>query len=432
MPFGLRLWLVLLIAGCAESALLVPESDWNTVPLAQRAAIDQAHEKELAAARAEVAAASANLAAMPRTPPAPPRATAAPAENLAPGDPWAEVLRDRERARGEARGRVETAIAEVRRTDLAWRQLWVETAEARLAVVVSQRELVRGQAVNRNMRGEDTYDTAPLRGQFSRAQQRWYALANQARTSRDAFEHASADLASYKEAYAQLMRGLPMRVVEPDVTDDHDAKLTLTGWSISRSDIRRRRGLRHFLDDAIAMQQLRRTTYLLRPIGRMPTVVAAAAPPSSLAQSAPSSAAPGAPPPQGETPRPAAAPALDHPADRAGAAPPTAVATSKAAAPRRTAPKPTTPSTPAPVEHPADRAAPQPTATAAALGKPDAPRGATPAATASARAEPATAPSPPAPAAPGATKPIPSRSGSQTGVAKPIERPPSDADSHLR
>src|SRR5689334_23162790 len=99
MSFGLRLWLLLLIAGCAETALLVPESDWMTVPAPQRAAIDQQHEKELAAARAELLVANANLAAMPRTPAALPKSTPPADPALAPDDPWAEMLRDRERAR---------------------------------------------------------------------------------------------------------------------------------------------------------------------------------------------------------------------------------------------------------------------------------------------------------------------------------------------
>ncbi|HEY6180374.1 MAG TPA: hypothetical protein VIX73_38290, partial [Kofleriaceae bacterium] len=283
MSFGLRLSLLLLIAGCAEGALFVEESDWMTVPAAQRTAIDQQHEKELTAARAELLSANASLAAMPRTPAPLPKATPPADPALASNDPWAEMLRDRERARGEARSRVEVATAELQRTDLAWRQLRVESADARLAVVISQRELVRGQAINRNMRGEDSYDTAPLRGQFSRAQQRWYAVAMRERAARNAYEHASTDLASDKEAYAQVMRGLPMRTIEPDVTDDHDAKLALSGWSVSRSDLRRRRSLRHFRDDAIATPQLRKLTYLLRPIGRMPS------------------------PPPGETPRPATA-----------------------------------------------------------------------------------------------------------------------------
>jgi len=68
MPLGLRLWLLLWIAGCAEQALIVPESDWQTVPTAQRAAIDRQYEADLAAARAELTAATASLAELPKPP----------------------------------------------------------------------------------------------------------------------------------------------------------------------------------------------------------------------------------------------------------------------------------------------------------------------------------------------------------------------------
>jgi len=445
MSFGLRLSLLLLIAGCAEGALLVAESDWMTVPAPQRTAIDQQHEKELSAARAELLSANAHLAAMPRAAAPLPKTTPPADPALAPSDPWGELLRDRERERGEERGRVEAATAELQRTDLAWRQLRVESADARLAVVISQRELVRGQAINRNMRGEDTYDTAPLRGQFSRAQQRWYAVAIRERAARDAYERASTDLASHKEAYAQVMRSLPMRAVEPDVTDDHDAKLALSGWSISRSDIRRRRGLRHFLDDAIAMQQLRRVTYLLRPIGRMPTVIAATpapakapAPASAPAETPRTAAAPD----RGSTPAPALAgkppapsnpaPDFEHPADRAARPAPAVLAAKPAVAkPERPAPPPNAtaaatgkppepPHANQPALRPVERAAPQVNATAA-VGKTETAR-TSQSTTATTKTEP-----PPAPA----SKPGPSRTP-QTGVAKPVERPLSETDGHMR
>jgi hypothetical protein len=421
MPFGLRLSLVLLIAGCAESALLVPESDWMIVPAPQRATLDKQYETELAACRAELAAASASLAAIPHAQPAPPRASAA-AEPAIPGDdPWLEVERHRAQQRNEARGRVEATTAEVYRADLAWRQLRVETAEARLAMVVSQRELIRAQAINRNLRGEDTYDAAPLRGQFSREQRHWYALATKAATARDAFEHATTDLASYKEAYAQLARALPMRVAEPDITEDHEARLSLTGWSISRSDIRRRRGLGRFLDDAIATPQLRKQTYWLRPLGRTPTAVAAAPAASTAAAPAPTAPAAEAPAPKlaatpsAASPAPAAPPAAvyAHPADRAAAAP--AIASKPIAPP------------PSPA---AKAVAPAPPAVAAA--KPDAPPSTAPAGKPAAPAvlavKPATLP-PTAPAAKPATPASPAALAAKSAAlaATPADRPATPA-----
>src|SRR5215813_11702215 len=78
MPLGLRLWLLLWIAGCAEQALIVPESDWQTVPPAQRTAIDRKYDADLAAARTELTSATASLAELPKAPPAPPRAAPRP------------------------------------------------------------------------------------------------------------------------------------------------------------------------------------------------------------------------------------------------------------------------------------------------------------------------------------------------------------------
>src|SRR5262245_55926628 len=118
MPFGLRLSLLLLIAGCAEGALVVPDSDWRTVPATQRESIDRRNDAELAPARTELDAATANLAAFQRAP-APPRATPPRTPAAAPGDPdeLAKLARDLERARGEALGRVNAATDSKQRTD---------------------------------------------------------------------------------------------------------------------------------------------------------------------------------------------------------------------------------------------------------------------------------------------------------------------------
>jgi hypothetical protein len=259
MPFGLRLWLLLWIAGCAEQALLVPESDWQTVPPAQRAAIDRKYEADLAASRAELAAATKSLGELPRTPPPPPPAPApagarpsAPASAPSGDDPWQTAMRDHEHARADARGRVETTRVEAQRTDAAWRQLRFDTAQAEVDMLVAQREAIRAQAINRNLPGDDTYDSAPLRGQFSRAQQRWYAISTRARAARDAYERATTDLASAKEAYAQIMRNGPAHLRQSLPSDDHTAHLELAGWVVLRSDLRHRRGPGAAQDDVPA------------------------------------------------------------------------------------------------------------------------------------------------------------------------------------
>ena len=105
-----------------------------------------------------------------------------------------------------------------------------------LDMLIAQREVIRAQAINRNLPGDDTYDSAPVRGQFSRAQQRWYAVSTRARTARDAFEHASTDLASAKEAYAQIMRNGPARMRGLLAADDHPTHLELAGWVANAVD----------------------------------------------------------------------------------------------------------------------------------------------------------------------------------------------------
>jgi hypothetical protein len=478
---GLRLSLLLLIAGCAEQALVVPDTDWRTVPAAQRDTIDHQHDAELAAARAELAAASASLAAFQRVQPVAPRARpqASPVATD-PDDAYASVARDHEKARSDALHRVEAAIAELQRSDLAWRQLRVDAASARIQVVVSQRELTRAQTIDHNLPGTDHYEVAPLRGQFSRAQQHWYAIANRAGAARDAFERASTSLASAKEAYAQLMRGGMIRLPELAGDDDHTARLELTGWAVTRSDLlRRRRGLRHLLDDAAATPQLRKVAIRLSPAPRLaPSAAAPAEPPRST----PPPAVPSADHRTG-----AALPVIDHPADRAGApAPPTTTAAGKAPAaapPQATAGAGSRPAAALPVttvaarpaavppgppafEHPADRAGnPAP---AAAASNARAARPAQPTAPKEEHAPPATPASPTAAAAAGtraasprsnaaarpadraapATAPIAAeRPVSQaavtpsaphaapptgSGVAKPVERPMPEADTRTR
>lgn len=263
---------------------MVPDADWQTVPPARRAAVDRQHEVDLAAARTELAAATASLAELKRTPA--PAAAARPGTSsiatAAPDDEWVAAMRDHEHSRGDAFTRVEAAKAEWRRTDLNWRELRLETARARLELVVCERELVRAQTIDRGLPGTDHYDVAPLRGQFSRAQQRWHAVASNARQARIAFERASTTLASAKEAYAQLMRNGPAQLPlpPPAETDERTIRLDLSGWAITRSDISRRRGLRHYLEAAAnAPPQLRKSAFKLSPTPRSAPLSAGAAPP---------------------------------------------------------------------------------------------------------------------------------------------------------
>src|ERR1043165_3177539 len=114
MRFGLRLLYLLLIAGCAEQALIVADADWRTVPQTQRDKIDRQHETDLAAAQAELKAATASLAAFQQVP-QPPHGASGHPNAAAPADPsdlWATTARDHEKSRNDALGRVEAAMAE--------------------------------------------------------------------------------------------------------------------------------------------------------------------------------------------------------------------------------------------------------------------------------------------------------------------------------
>jgi hypothetical protein len=495
MSLGLRLSLLpLLIAGCASQLVTVPASDWQTVPAPQRETVDRQHAADLAAARTELTAATASLAAAQRSQPPPvaaSRTATAPrtpvtAKPAAGGDDSAKALQAQEKARIDVAAQIESAKAAWQRADLTWRQRRVDAANARFAVLDCQRELVRAQTIEHNLPGTDTYDIAPLRGQFSQAQQRWYGAANKARQARAAFEQASANLSAAKEAYAQVMRGGP-RPAPPPSLAAAPPPLELPGWTLPRSEVRRRRGLRRSLDAgtspqlrgvAIQLKVTSRTSQAIalgmtpiaadspttnaKPVIEAPQVTvppapakpAATPPPSAPAVAAKPAAAP--PPPSAPTvaAKPAAAPpsappVVAKPAATAPSAP--TVAAKPAAAPPPSAPvaaKPAAAPQSAPaVAKPADAplvptsAAAGPTAnpkpaTGAPASKPSAaaakPAAAPPQGPPNAAAKPADAPLFPTSAAAGpAVSPRPAAApqpGAPTAAAKPAERPVSQTD----
>jgi hypothetical protein len=267
----LRLSLLpLLFAGCASGLMTVPDADWNTVPPAQRAALDRQYETDIAAARAELADARTSLAQLRAAPPPaaearPPAVAASDQEDPA----WAAAVVRYDQDTTAARTRVDTAKLAAQRADLTWRQARVAAAESRLDVVARERELKRAKAIDHNLLGTDTYDGAPLRGQLSQAQKRWYADSTAEHHARGELDHAAAAVSTAKEAYAQLMRGgpghtpveAPAAMAEAELPKPH---FELTGWAITRSDVTRRHGLRHYLEQAMAQPaQLRRTSVRL-------------------------------------------------------------------------------------------------------------------------------------------------------------------------
>jgi hypothetical protein len=377
MSPGLRLWLLpLLIAGCAHQFLVVPDSDWQKVPAPQRAAIDRQHEADLVSARAELKSASAVLADAQRAPATPAGPTTAAAKPDPDADPWAIAVYDHDQSRVAARTRVHDAVVAWQRTRLTWRQRQVEAAGARLDMVVCDRELTRARAIDHTLPGTDHYDSAPLQAQFSSAQKRWHAAATAARQARAAFERASTTLASAKEAYAQLMRNGPVHVaMSPPMDSDERPRLELTAWTITRTDIGRRKGLRHLLEAAAnAPPQLRKREFRLRPAPRTPasetpraSTPVVAPPPGAgapAADAAPSVKSPGA----AEKRRPAgattsAAPPTEkswdfvEPAPRP-ARPARSVAPATTAAPSRRAPRVEAPPSPKPWDFVEPAAAP--------------------------------------------------------------------------
>jgi len=395
MSLGLR-WslLPLLIAGCASELLVVPDADWRTVPATQRDTVDRQLAADLAAARAELTAATTSLAATPHIQPTPVAPRPAPAAKPA-------AAGDDDHARITAVAQVESAKAAWQRADLAWRKLRVDAANARIEVVVCQRELVRAQTIDHDLPGTDHYDVAPLRGQFSQAQQRWYGVASNARQARAVLERASASLSAAKEAYAQLMR--PPGSTQPSIAaDDRPPPLQLTGGTVVRSDIHRRRGLRHFLD-AGASPQLRSVAMQLNA-GRSAQAIHLGMTPVPAA--APTNATPAVEAPRGAAPT-AAPTAVAKPAERPAAPVSPAVNVANNAKPAGVAPQ----AAPNAVAKPADRPTPPASATAGNAGAAAKPADRSTAPTAVAK--PADRPKAPTGAA----------ASSATAVAKPVDHP---------
>jgi len=403
---GFRLSLLpILFAGCTSGLLVVPDADWQQVPPAQRAAIDRQYAADLAAARAEDTASKASLAELRHAPPPPaearPLVVAAPDVKDADDPAWAEAVARYDKASAAARTKVDAAHVAAQRADLAWREARVEVAEARLDVLVRDRELRRAHAVDRNLLGTDTYDAAPLRGQMSEAQKRWYAASSKAHHARGAYEHAVAVLSMAKESYAQLMRGGPGQAsVEPPPSAPIERvkpHFELPGWAVTRSDITRRRGLRHYLEQAAASPAQLRWVSLRLSVRKLPVATAPRSGPEA-------STAPGIPAPTGSDPgRPASA---TKPAETAST---TVAARPSPARPAAAAPPPLT------------KAAPPPAAaTAAKLPSQNQARPAAPPAVATPK--PATAAAKPTDAAAATVaagvKPVPSPPAAN---AKPIE-----------
>jgi hypothetical protein len=194
-------------AGCAPGFTTVSDKQWQTVPAAERDAIERTTGAELARAEAELRAATTALAAAQAAMKAPPPVVrTGPAPGTIADD---AAVGEHERFKRAAIAQVETAKAAWRRADLAWRELRVESATAWLALVRAERELIRASAVDRRSSSLD-FDLANYRGQLANAQARFYHVSTRTDEARIALHHAGTDLAAAKENVAMLVRaGLP-------------------------------------------------------------------------------------------------------------------------------------------------------------------------------------------------------------------------------
>lgn len=207
------LFALLVLGGCATTGVeLVPQADWSRVPVAERGRIDQDSAAQLQAAQGELESARTAYARASLTAPA--ARTAMPATTAEP-DP---LLRDYAASRHDARARVDVAQHDWQQVNVRWLEQRVTSAAAHIEVVRCDREATRAQSVDRHMLGDDRYDIAPYRGQLAAAQEAWYRASRRAAETRGALIRAGAELASKKEAYAQVMRTGPAALPDRDPT----------------------------------------------------------------------------------------------------------------------------------------------------------------------------------------------------------------------
>jgi hypothetical protein len=190
-------------AACAPGFTRVSEKQWQTVPPAERDAIDRTTGAELARARAELAAATKALAAAEAAAKAPVAPIAAGAAPGTVADD--EAVGKHEQFKRAAIARVVTAKAAWLQASLAWRKQRLEAATAWLALVTAERELIRASAVDRRSSSLD-FDLANYRGQLGNAQARYYLATTRTDEARIALHHAGTDLAAAKESVAMLVR----------------------------------------------------------------------------------------------------------------------------------------------------------------------------------------------------------------------------------
>jgi hypothetical protein len=201
--------LVLVSVGCGAGLATVSEHDMQVVPKAEQAKIDHDQSAELTRIQTEQRTASKAIGDA-RSALAAHRGHAQPVvATAAPGDDWAEAMRAHDHARTVALAEIDAATVAWLHARIAVHEQELEHATSELAVLHCRRELSRAYAVDRHLLGDDTYDTAPFRGQLASVQTRWYAAELRGSDARAALQRASTQLATAKDRYAQLVRSGP-------------------------------------------------------------------------------------------------------------------------------------------------------------------------------------------------------------------------------
>lgn len=209
--------------GCAQSFVMVPDAEWQTVPSVERAQIDRNHAADVARADAERTAALIALERIRAE--TPPRVVPAPTTSAASAGAETDVTAAYERSKRDAIGKVATATAEWRHARITFYERRVELAAANVAVLHCSHEVARARAVDHHRLGFDTYDGAPFRGQLSLTQERWYQAETRMNEAREALTRATANLADEKDVYAAIVRGVPREKRAMELADFRDCPL---------------------------------------------------------------------------------------------------------------------------------------------------------------------------------------------------------------
>lgn len=220
----MRAFLLVLVSvvGCAKPFMIVPDSEWKTVPASERTTMDRQHATDVARAQQEHDAARAALAAARKT--VVTRVESPAPAAIAPGDEWAASMKQFETRKRYAMTEVATATADWQRARLAFYEQRVALASARLDVLSSTREMERARAVDHHRLGFDKYESAEFQGQLADTQQQWYAADQRAKAAREALTAATARVAAAKNSYAELVR------IGPNAPTSDAHTLQLADW----------------------------------------------------------------------------------------------------------------------------------------------------------------------------------------------------------